>query len=500
MVKINEIAAQNPWWKYGIEFARYDKHLKEAEPVFFKRQQISFEKGKIYIIRGPRQVGKTTYLKRSIKELIEKGIPTTHVLYLSIDTFTSRRELKNALAYFLESTREAPLFYIFLDEITSLEDWNLEFKNLADQGTIERGVIVATGSSSVKLKEKAELLPGRGLEGNEYLIKPLCFREFLLQSIDHLSQFSPEDEFKVALKQMKKRLISSRIYFPCTCDEMWENVQRLLPFKNEISYLFRLYLVTGGFPGVINHYFLNRYTHRKDVKDLIEPSVSEIFVRDVLGDMARLQKQESITRQLFKAIIERYGSRYSFTAISKNIERTHITAIDYLEHLEDSFICFVLYAYDFNKKTPKWKGNKKVYFFDPFILHSIKSYLIGNDIWATITETLQDEEFQGKLIEGMVISHLIMQREIPFLKAPQTFVWFYYDKSGREIDVVFKENGGYWALEVKYRRSIEYRKLKIAIFDKYIVLSRDEVAKADNIIVIPVDIFLSLLSTSERNL
>ena len=76
----------------------------------------------------------------------------------------------------------------------------------------------------------------------------------------------------------------------------------------------------------------------------------------------------------------------------------------------------------------------------------------------------------------------------------------FYDKSGREIDVVFKDNGGYWALEVKYRRSIEYRKLKIAIFDKYIVLSRDEVAKADNIIVIPVDIFLSLLSTSERNL
>ncbi len=497
MVKISEIVGQNPWWKYGLEFAHYDKHLKEVGPVFFIRKGMLFEKGKIYIIRGPRQVGKTTYLKRTIKELIKQGISPAHILYLSIDIFTSRRELKNALSYFFESTREAPLFYIFLDEITSLEDWNLELKNLADQGMIERGVIVATGSSAVKLKEKAELLPGRGLEGNEYLIKPLCFREFLLQSIDHLSKLSPEDEFKVALKQMRERLVNSYICFPSAPDEIWKNVERLLPFKNEISYLFRLYLITGGFPGVINHYFLNRYTHGTD---MIHPSVSEIFIRDVLGDMARLQKQESITRQLFKAIIERYGSRYSFTAISKDIERSHITAIDYLEHLEDSFICFVLYAYDFNKKAPKWKGDKKVYFFDPFILHSIKSYLKGDDIWATITETLQDEEFQGKLVEGMVISHLLMQRETPFLKAPQTFVWFYYDKSGREIDGVFKENNSYLAVEVKYRRSIRYRKLKIFVFDKYMILSRDEVERAGNMVVIPVDIFLSLLKTSERNM
>jgi hypothetical protein len=54
-VKISEIVRQNLWLRYGFEFARYDKHLLEAKPVFFKREKIAIEKENIYILRGPRQ-------------------------------------------------------------------------------------------------------------------------------------------------------------------------------------------------------------------------------------------------------------------------------------------------------------------------------------------------------------------------------------------------------------------------------------------------------------
>ena len=60
MVRIAEIVDQNPWWKHGAEFVRYDRNLQGARPVFFERKEIELKKGGIYIFRGPRQVGKTS--------------------------------------------------------------------------------------------------------------------------------------------------------------------------------------------------------------------------------------------------------------------------------------------------------------------------------------------------------------------------------------------------------------------------------------------------------
>jgi hypothetical protein len=498
MAKISEIVSQNPWWKHEAEFVRHDQSLQRAKPIFFKRKEISLEKGGIYILRGPRQVGKTTYLKDTVKKLIEKGIPQKDILYLSLDFFTSRREVRNAIGYFLDLTRDSAEIYLFLDEITSLEDWNLELKYLADQGITRKGVIFATGSSAIKLKEKGELLPGRGLEGNEYYIKPLSFREFVLQSIDFISAQLTRDEFWESLNKLKPILERSFINLSYSQEEIKKEIQKILPFKRELGYLFQIYLVTGGLPGVINHYLTNRYSKGKEI---IESQISEIFIRDVLGDLSRLQRQETIIRQILRTIVERYGSRYSFSKLAREIEKTHITTIDYLEFLEESFISFILYAYDFNKKEPKWKGDKKVYFFDPMVFHSIKSYLKGEEIWDTITATMEDEELQGMLVEGIAISHLLLHGEIPYLRTAKTFLWSYYDKSGREIDAIIKENGRYSGIEIKYRAQIREIKMgKREPIEKYIILSKENIGEKGETIIIPVDIFLSLLTTSERNI
>src|SRR3989304_1499032 len=105
MAKIAEIVSQNPWWKHEAEFDRYDNSLQKANPIFFKRKEMELVKGSIYILRGPRQVGKTTYLKDTIRSLIQKGIPPRDIFYLSLDFFTSRREMRNAIAYFINSIR-----------------------------------------------------------------------------------------------------------------------------------------------------------------------------------------------------------------------------------------------------------------------------------------------------------------------------------------------------------------------------------------------------------
>ncbi|MEA1927577.1 MAG: DUF4143 domain-containing protein, partial [Candidatus Auribacterota bacterium] len=377
-------------------------------------------------------------------------------------------------------------------------DWNLEFKYLADQGITGKSIIIATGSSAVKLKEKGELLPGRGLEGNEYYIKPLSFRDFALQSIKFIRGILPNNELRDSLERLEENLNRTSIDLSLDLQDIQQEIANLLPFKNEVGYLLRKYLITGGLPRVINHYFEN---WREEFKEYINPVIAEIYIRDILGDIAKIDRQEIIARKLLKAILNKYGSRFSFNALARQTGRSHVTTIDYFDHFQESFICFILYAYDFNKNFSKLKGDKKIYFFDPFILHAAKSYLQGEEVQTAITRTLQDEEIQSQVLEGIVVSHLLLHREIPYVRSGQTFLWNYYNKSGKEVDAIIKLNGGYLGVEVKYQSHVDRRDIqRIKEVKDYIILSKEDTDNTDNLIISPLDIFLALITQSEKNL
>ncbi|MFQ6052564.1 MAG: ATP-binding protein [Candidatus Hydrothermarchaeota archaeon] len=500
MVRVSEIINQNPWWKYGKDFERYDKDLSKVKKnlIFFKRGDFETNIENIYIIRGCRQTGKTTYLKKRISKLINEGFNPKRILYLSLDFFTSRKEMRNAVNYFLDVNREAQNLFMFLDEITSIKDWNLELKYLWDSGVTKKVQVVATGSSGVALRKKGELLPGRGLEGNEYYLKPLSFREFILQTIDYIQSQGETREFRDALRKLKKILEKVSVRSGSNINEMYKLINTIIPFKKELEYFLKIYLMTGGFPAVINNYLMKKFDEKKEV---IDSSLAETFVRNVLGDVDKQGRQETYARQLLKEIIEKYGTRYSFSKLARDVETTHVTAIDYLELLEESFVLRIFHAYDFNKKDIKFKGAKKVYFQDPFIFYALKSYLSGRDVKDVIAETLEDEESLSKIIEGIVGMHLAMAKEIPLMKEPRTFLWFYYDAHGRELDNVMRPNKSFLAVEIKYRSEVGIKEiLQIPQIKKYILLSKEDFGVKKNTLIAPVETFLAVLEKSNYNL
>lgn len=500
MVKISEIINQNPWWKHWKDFTRYDRHLSKVNEglIFFKRKDFEISKENIYIIRGCRQIGKTTYLKEWVNKLIIQRFDPKRVLYLSLDFFTSRKEMRNAIAYFLEANREAESLCMFLDEVTTIKDWNLELKYLWDSGITRRANIVATGSSGVALRKKGELLPGRGLEGNEYYLKPLSFREFVLQTVNYFQGHGETREFHDALGRLKATLEMVIIDLKWGLDEIYKAINTIIPFKEELEYFFKIYLITGGFPGVINEHLRKRFAKEKE---FIDSALAEMFIRNILGDVVKQGRQETFARQILKEIINKYGTRYTFSKLARDIETTHVTTIDYLELLEESFILTVLHAYDFNKQDLKFKGGKKVYFQDPFIFYALKSSLSGMSVNDVITEILEDEESLSKIVEGVVSSHLAMSLEVPITRETRTFLWFYYDAHNKEIDNVMKLNGTFRGIETKYRSEVGSRDvLKIPQVKKYIILSKEDVGLEKNILVAPVEVFLSLLTKSDHNL
>ena len=63
----------------------------------------------------------------------------------------------------------------------------------------------------------------------------------------------------------------------------------------------------------------------------------------------------------------------------------------------------------------------------------------------------------SKIVEGVVSNHLATTQEKTLMKEKDTFLWFYYDTKGREIDNIMKINSTYIAIETKYKSEVNFK-------------------------------------------
>lgn len=145
-------------------------------------RRLSKEKGLIEIIRGPRQVGKTTAIGQAIEHLMAEGIRPRDILFVRFDQEVlrgSRGGLVPIVRWFGNEIRKRPFdegapAYVFLDEVHKLERWDEDVKFLWDTFHIR---LVLTGSSSVLVARGGrESLAGRALTSE---MPTFQFREVL---------------------------------------------------------------------------------------------------------------------------------------------------------------------------------------------------------------------------------------------------------------------------------------------------------------------------------
>ena len=143
-------------------------------------------KGKIIIIYGPRQVGKTTLSKKLIEKYGDKSS------YINCDDIHNKQQLEIHNAEHLKKFLGGGKFFVF-DEAQRVKNIGLTLKLIID--TFPDIQVVATGSSSFDLSNKInEPLTGRALE---FILYPFSYSElsaaFSLRntraSLDHLLRF-----------------------------------------------------------------------------------------------------------------------------------------------------------------------------------------------------------------------------------------------------------------------------------------------------------------------
>jgi predicted AAA+ superfamily ATPase len=166
------LESHNFHWKDG------DRYGYATERDGLAEIMESLEKKWITIITGTRRTGKTTVMRQLMDHLMSSGVPGNHLLYFSFDEEqpTIRelvREYERRLGREMAFSDDP--FYIFLDEVQKLDDWQNRVKYFYDQ--YDNIKFVLTGSASRFIRGGArESLAGRVIE---FSLGPLSFGEYL---------------------------------------------------------------------------------------------------------------------------------------------------------------------------------------------------------------------------------------------------------------------------------------------------------------------------------
>lgn len=139
------------------------------------------------VLRGARQVGKTTLQEQTIDFLLrERKIDPRRIFRVQFDELPVLRGLEDPILEIVrwyqnrilgrtlnQAAHAGEPAYIFLDEVQNLRDWAPQLKTLVDLHTVQ---IVVTGSSALRIEAGRDSLAGRitSLELGTFLLREIA--------------------------------------------------------------------------------------------------------------------------------------------------------------------------------------------------------------------------------------------------------------------------------------------------------------------------------------
>jgi len=188
----------NPWWenKPGPILPPYRRWA-------FGTTLRKMESGlaPITVLRGPRQVGKTTLQMQLIDYLLkEKSIQPNRILRVQFDELPSLRGLMEPVlsiarwfenrilgCSFNEAAVKGTPAYLFLDEVQNLKDWAPQVKALVDHHTLK---VLVTGSSALRIEAGRDSLAGRiaQVELGTLLLREILGLRYREEIVPYLSE------------------------------------------------------------------------------------------------------------------------------------------------------------------------------------------------------------------------------------------------------------------------------------------------------------------------
>lgn len=251
-------------------------------------------KGKIIIIYGPRQVGKTTLVKKILEDISD-----TPSLYLNCDEGDVQKLFRDALT----STQLKQIIgdkkVVVLDEAQRIKDIGMKLKLLIDN--FQNQQILATGSSSFELaSEVIEPLTGRNIQ---FLLYPISLAEL------------------------------GGIWNPLEVDRHLETL-----------------LIFGSYPAVVEAGSF------EEKRSIIKQISQDYLYKDILK--FQNLKSSEIVEKLLAALALQVGKEVSYSELASLVGVSKQTIAGYIDILEKAFVLFKLKPFSRNLRKELGKLHK----------------------------------------------------------------------------------------------------------------------------------------------
>ena len=344
--KTREVAGMNPWWR-DVDWAKNDVDLKPVAQTNLNYQPKTLkdldEKG-LYILRGPRRVGKTVLIKQKIQELLLNGVPPYSIIRIDVDGWDSdelRTLVQNIPLPPLSATQKR---YWFLDEVTGVAgEWAKQIKWLRSNDTeFNNATVVLTGSSASGLTEAAGIIAGRrGKSTNvERSLLPMGFRTFAVTLDPRLAQ--------IPLLELDDLHGASSVVV----------YQEANLWINELTNLWELYLQYGGFPIAVSAAKVLQPIPAWFIDSLLDVIYRDAFAKSSLS--------RAKTTSLVARIWESMSTPINLSSVGKDLGVDAKTVERHITYLRDAHL-----LWECPKLDKPWVANDraqyKVYPIDPII-------------------------------------------------------------------------------------------------------------------------------------
>jgi len=335
------------WWRTPVGWELDDPDLKKVSqsPLRYEPEALAdISPGGLYVLRGPRRVGKSVEVKRAISTLINRGISTRRIIHFSCDGLKASelRQIYRVGADQATAGVTEPRYWFF-DEITSVSGWPAAIKWLRDNTSLRDDCVVLTGSSSRDLDAARNELAGRRgtTTRSDRLLLPMSFRAFCHQ-MD--SKGLPDVP-----------VIRAADFLGVECSDA---AAELEPWIDQLCSWWEVYCQCGGLPPAVAGQLQNAAIPARFVTDLFD-----IIHGDAL---ARSRATPTQSLALLAGLAKRVGSPINMSDLGRELGVDPKTADSRIQDLIDCYLAWPCHQRG-DHSFPNLAAQGKVYFADPLL-------------------------------------------------------------------------------------------------------------------------------------
>lgn len=426
----------NPWWR-GLPVPNLQPVRRWAYASLLRGLRSNL--APVLVLRGPRQVGKSTLQAQIIDELLRQGVDPRRILRVQFDDLKLHRKREPILEvvwWYADHILGHPLaaqpphepVYLFLDEVQNLKEWAPQVKTLVDLQPL-RALI--TGSSALRIEAGRDSLAGR-IQTLE--MGPLLLREIAqIRGLESIDAFHPPN----GLSALKDKTF-------------WRDL-RAHGFSHEgvRRESFALFSQRGGYP--VAHKAADEPWERV-ADQLVETVVKRAIQHDLrMGDRG-VKRDEQLLEEVFRLACRYVGQSPKQTMYLAEIRSALNTdvgwqrVLHYLRFLDGALLVRLIDPLELRLK--KRKSPAKLVLSD----HSLRAAWL-QEVIPIDPPALQAQphlaDLAGRVAES-VVGH--------FFKSIINLDVAYFPETGSEPEVDFVLTIGEHRIpvEVKYRRRIDH--------------------------------------------